>query len=117
MLVDYDTDPLPVRAFATLGELASETGQETHGIEVDYDIFEELRAPSTPDSSKPGTPYEAVDLNFRLKRGGRAVDAGIRLPNVNEAFTGRAPDLGAYELDQPLPIYGPRQVTKPPFYR
>jgi hypothetical protein len=33
------------------------------------------------------------------------------------AFTGRAPDFGVYELDRPLPIYGPRWVTKPPFYR
>ena len=31
------------RASATLAELAAATGQETHGIEVDYDIFEDLR--------------------------------------------------------------------------
>lgn len=97
--------------------MAAATGRETHGIEVDYDIFEELRPPTPPDSSKPGTPYEAVDLNFRLKRDSRAVDAGMRVPNVNDTFTGRAPDLGAYELDQPPPIYGPRWLTKAPFYR
>jgi hypothetical protein len=30
----------------TLAELAAATGQEMHGIEVDYDIFEDLRAPA-----------------------------------------------------------------------
>jgi hypothetical protein len=37
-----------------------------------------------------------------------AVDAGVRLPGVNDDFTGRAPDLGAYEVDRALPSYGPR---------
>ena len=39
-----------------------------------------------------------------------AVDAGIRLPGVNDDFTGRAPDLGAYERDRPVPHYGPRDA-------
>jgi hypothetical protein len=30
------------------------------------------------------------------------------LPGVNDDFTGRAPDLGAYEVGRPLPHYGPR---------
>ena len=34
--------------------------------------------------------------------------AGLRLPGVNDGFTGRAPDLGAYEIDRPLPFYGVR---------
>ena len=56
--------------FATLADVAAATGQERHGIEVDYDIFEDLRAPSPPDSSKPGRPYEAASLDFRLKPDG-----------------------------------------------
>jgi hypothetical protein len=58
-----------------------------------------------------------VDLDFRLKRGSKAVDAGVRLPNVNDGFAGKAPDLGAYELDQIAPVYGPRGLTRQPFYR
>ena len=42
--------------------------------------------------------YDARDLNFQLKPAGKAVDAGIRMPNVNDDYTGKAPDLGAYEL-------------------
>jgi hypothetical protein len=36
------------------------------------------------------------------------VDAGVVLPNFNDGFTGKAPDLGCCELGQPLPHYGPR---------
>ena len=117
MQVDYDRPANQAQRFKTLAEFSAATGQETHGIEVDYDIFESLRPPTTPDSSKPGMPYEAVDLNFMLKAGGKAVDAGVRLPNVNDGFAGRAPDLGAYEVGQSAPVYGPRTLKGPPFYR
>ena len=115
--VDYEIAPNQAQRFRTLAELTAATGQETHGIEVDYDIFESLRPPALPDSSKPGKPYDAVDLNFRLKPGSKAVDAGVRLPNVNDGFAGKAPDLGAYEVGQPAPIYGPRWLKEQPFYR
>jgi len=48
-------------------------------------------------------------MDFRLKAGGAAVDAGVRLANVNDGFTGNAPDMGALEVDRPLPVYGPRR--------
>ena len=117
LLVDYDRLQNDAERFNTVTDLAAATGQERHGIEVDYDIFENLRPPVPPDSSKPGAPYEAVDLNFRLKSGSKAVDAGVRLPNVNDGFAGRAPDLGAYEVGQTAPVYGPRTQKGPPFYR
>jgi hypothetical protein len=118
MQVDYDRPQSARQVFKTLAELAAATGQETHGVEVDYDIFENLRPPSAPpDSSKPGTPYEAVDLDFTLRGGGKAVDRGLRLPNVNDGFAGTAPDLGAREIGQPPPVYGPRTQSRAPFYR
>ena len=52
--------------------------------------------------------YKAEDLDFRLKPGSAAVDKGVAMPNVTDGFTGQAPDLGALEIDQPAPIYGPR---------
>jgi hypothetical protein len=52
--------------------------------------------------------YKAEDLDFRLRPGSTAVDRGIALPNVTDGFTGQAPDLGALELGQPAPVYGPR---------
>jgi hypothetical protein len=113
-LRNYELSRNDFRSFRTLAELASATGQERHGIEVDYDIFERMQP---PDPSRPHAVYHAADLDFRLKAGSKAVDAGMRLPNVNDRHGGRAPDLGALELGQPVPVYGPRGRTAEAFYR
>jgi hypothetical protein len=102
------------RSFATLAEFRAAAGQEGHGVEVDFDIFEKL---SQPDAKNRHAVYHAMDLNFRLKAGGKAVDAGVVIPTLNEDFAGRAPDLGAWELGRPEPKYGPRWLTWQPFYR
>lgn len=92
------------RRFKTLKEYSEATGQDTHSVIIDYDIFEKV----TPPGPDPRTLYKPSDFDFRLRPGSAAVDAGVRLPNVNDDFTGRAPDLGAYEIGQPEPHYGPR---------
>jgi hypothetical protein len=102
---DYELDRSRAQRFGSLAELRAATGQEAHGIEVDYDIFENLRA---PDAGRPHAVYHARDLNFRLKAGAKAVDSGMSIPNVNDNHTGKAPDLGAYEIGIDLPLYGPR---------
>jgi len=61
-----------------------------------------------PDKDNPGTIYRREDLDFRLKSGSLATNAGCILPNVNDGFTGKTPDLGAYEIGTPVPVYGPR---------
>jgi hypothetical protein len=33
-------------------------------------------------------------------------------PNINDGFSGRAPDLGACELDAPEVVYGPRTRSR-----
>jgi titin len=43
-----------------------------------------------------------------LSAGSNAIDAGIVLPNVNDSFSGSAPDLGALEQGGGTPIYGVR---------
>ena len=53
--------------------------------------------------------YRAEDFDFRLKPGSAAVDRGLVLHNVTDGFTGSAPDLGALEIGQAPPHYGPRQ--------
>ncbi len=102
------------KSFSTLDEFRKATGQEAHGIEIDYDIFENL---APPDPARRHHVYHSMDLNFRLRAGSRAVDAGQVLPTINDGFTGKAPDLGALEVNQPLPHYGPRWITWAPFYR
>jgi hypothetical protein len=94
------------RHFKSLEEYSHATGQEQHSALIDYDVFVNVRI---PDKSDPQHLYKPDDFDFRLKPGSRAIDAGFVLPSVTDDFTGRAPDLGAYELDRPLPHYGPRQ--------
>ena len=110
----YEPTPADWKKFATLAELKAATGQETHGIEVDFDIFEKM---TPPDPAKRHAVYHAMDLNFRLKAGSKAVDAGVVIPTVNEDFAGRGPDLGALEVGGPELKYGPRWLTWQPFYR
>jgi hypothetical protein len=93
------------RRFQTLDEYARATGQDTHSILVDYDIFERV----TPPGPDPRTIYRPEDFDFRLRPDAVAVDAGTRLPGVNDGFTGAAPDLGAYETGVEMPHYGPRE--------
>lgn len=97
---------LVTRNFKSLKEYSEATKQDQHSVLVDYDIF--LNA-KMPDKSDPQHFYNPEDFDFRLKPGSAAVDAGILLPTINDDFTGKAPDLGAYELDRPLPHYGPRE--------
>ena len=48
-------------------------------------------------------------IDLRLSPRSRAVDAGQALIGLNDGYHGKAPDLGAYELGDPLPHYGPRE--------
>ena len=61
-----------------------------------------------------GTSTHLAGAYFALKAGSKAVDSGIRLPNINDDFTGKSPDLGAYELGRPAPLYGPRTNNRGP---
>jgi hypothetical protein len=92
------------RRFKTLREYSEAANQDRHSILIDYDVFMKVIPPG-PD---PRTLYKPADFDFQLRPGSAAIDAGVRLPGVNDDFTGRAPDLGAYEAGQPLPRYGPR---------
>ncbi|PWU05453.1 MAG: hypothetical protein C5B51_14415 [Terriglobia bacterium] len=93
------------RRFKTLKEFSEATGHDRHSVLVDYDVFQKV---SPPDPNDPRKLYRPADFDFRLRPGSVAVDSGVRLPNVNDDFTGRAPDLGAYEAGRPEPHYGPR---------
>lgn len=98
-----DERELEWREFNSLGDLSAATGFEGHGTELDYDVFENVPAPD-----QRGHIYAVEGVDFRLKAGSKAIDAGTLLPNITEGYTGKAPDLGALELGKPVPIYGPR---------
>ena len=103
---DYGLTPTDYLNFRTLADFQRATGQEAHGVLVDYDVFRNVRP---PDPSRPHAVYEIGDMDFSLRAGSAAVDAGCPLPNVNDNFGGKAPDLGALEVGQPAPVYGPRR--------
>ncbi len=82
------------------------TGQDSHSVLLDYDIFVNAKM---PDLATPTRLYDPAEVDLRLQRGAGAIDAGLVLPNINDGFEGRAPDLGAYEYGQSPPHYGPRK--------
>ncbi len=89
------------KRFPDLESFAEAVGIERHGVRVKKEeIFERWDIPAEPGAVSA--------QHLTLKAGCNAIDAGDVLPNINDDFTGKAPDLGAYEFGKPLPQYGPR---------
>ena len=99
---------LEQRSFRTLADYQRETKQDAHSILLDYDALVKVPRLDGKDLATVQKLYDAADLDFRLRPGSAAADRGVALPNVTDGFAGRAPDLGALELGQRPPIYGPR---------
>jgi len=78
---------------------------EKHGIE---EITLEETFVNVPFPDPPVPEREIQDL--RPKQGARIIDAALLIPNINDNFTGKGPDMGAYEYGQELPHYGPRET-------
>jgi hypothetical protein len=94
--------------FATLADYVQATRQDQNSITLDYDVF--VYVPKLDrDPRTVQRLYDFKDLDFRLRPGAAAIDRGVELANINDGFTGKAPDLGALEAGQPLPTYGPRR--------
>lgn len=75
---------------------------ESHGV---------LLAPGTFASGLTAPPSYTVTMapqDVTLAGGSPAIDAGAVIPNLTDGFTGAAPDLGAWELGCPTPLYGVR---------
>ena len=88
-------------ADANMTELKSKTSYK-HAVKVDLSVFAKTVAfPSSPLPAK-----SPPDL--RPKAGSAVVDKGLVIPGINYGYGGKAPDLGAYEVGQALPKYGPR---------
>lgn len=113
-LRDYDLTNANAKTYLTLKNFSDESGLEKHSVEVDYDIFTRL---SPPDPTTPHRVYHATDIDFNLALKGKAVDKGVVLPNVNDGFKGKLPDLGAIEAGDPMPVYGAKRNRNQCFYR
>lgn len=88
--------------YSNLAEFTRGTGFGKHGVMVDFDIFVDA------DPPVEGVTYSADFGDLELLPASAAIDSGIVLPNVNDDYAGRAPDLGCLELGNPRPHYGPR---------
>ena len=92
------------RRYPDLAAFSAAVGIEKNGVRVrKEEIFEAWDLPEKP------APAERRVLS--LREGSNAVDAGAVLPNVNEDFAGKAPDLGAHERGGPRARYGPRPAA------
>src|SRR4029078_6456991 len=85
------TPPRVTRNFATLAAYSAATGQDTHSVLLDYDVFMNVPQQNAqgPVSRQTGTPLAGLD--FRLRAGSVAIDRGMSIPNVTDDFTGAAP--------------------------
>jgi hypothetical protein len=113
-LRDYTISAKEGKQFSSLKKFSDASGLEKHGVEIDYDIFTNMRP---PDPTKPHGIYHASDIDFTLKPKGKAVDKGVVMPNINDGYKGNAPDLGAIEAGEPVPVYGARGLSNQSFYR
>jgi hypothetical protein len=92
-------------SYEEVEDLAAAVGIEAHGRHVErQDVFVDYQSPTHP-ARQP----RAV---LRLRPGGAAVDAGDPVANLTDGFTGVAPDLGAAELGNPAPHFGPRAPAR-----
>jgi hypothetical protein len=95
--------------YPTFEDMKAKAPVYRHAVQVDPAALFASGA-RVPDDA--GKAYDrAIDL--RLKPGCAAIDAGEILPGWNDGFAGKAPDLGAYELGQEIPRYGPRPEKGP----
>jgi len=95
--------------YATLDEVRKRALVFKHAVLVDAATAFASGALPPGDVDKP----RSTRIDFRPASGSAAVDAGAVLPGLNDGFHGRRPDLGAYELGDPLPHYGPRVPDGP----
>jgi hypothetical protein len=93
--------------FASIEEFREKAGEEKHGIVVDgtQGIFASNLQP--PAAQNERMDPSAADV--KLAPGSPAIDKGEPLANANDGFKGAAPDVGAFELGDALPQYGPRK--------
>ena len=90
--------------YPTLDAVRAKSPVEKHATFIDpaTAFASGVRPPTHSDTQYPTPP------DLRPSPHSPAIDAGTPLPGFNDNYTGKAPDLGAYELNEPLPHYGPR---------
>jgi hypothetical protein len=93
--------------YATLKDIRSQSPVLKHSVLMDTatPFASGARAPEDITRQSPST----IDLRLAPRSG--AIDAGQIVSGLNDGFHGKTPDLGAYELGDSLPHYGPREIA------
>ena len=102
-LIKWTSHDGKIGRYNSITEFFQATGLEEHGLLADYDVFVNATPPEEGRTWHPG------ESDLCLKEGSKVIDAGVALPQITDGFTGKAPDLGCYELGCELPHYGPRR--------
>ncbi len=109
---DFDYDAVGVYGVSYKAVIGNKPFSEVEkqGIEriTMEDVFNRVDFPNPPVPER-----EVPDL--RPNSNSRVVDAAVYIPNINDNYSGNAPDCGAYEAGQELPHYGPRPVVSTNF--
>jgi hypothetical protein len=93
--------------FESFDALREATGFGAEAIFVEgYSVFRDAPEPAHARRDSPLLNSAAVDVS--LQQDAAPVDAGARLPGINDDFEGEGPDIGARELGAQMPVYGPR---------
>lgn len=98
-------------AYAALPAFGAGAGQESRGLELTTGAFVRAPFPAHPEwdwAQGYGTAATTADFDLQLTPTSAARDKGQVLANINDGFTGGAPDLGCYEVGRVVPWYGPR---------
>jgi hypothetical protein len=83
------------------------------GNDFDYDLYNgKVGAPEahgiagTPQYQPANGWASESDGRYQLAPGSPGYDAGVRIPNFNDGYLGRAPDIGAHEAGRPPMQFG-----------
>lgn len=90
--------------YSSVSNLAANTPLEHDGVALNTPIFESVNHVFGPITAPPPAPLADISLHPTSN----AIDRGVVLPNINDGYSGSAPDLGALERGAAMPVYGPR---------
>ena len=94
-------------SWSNFSSLSRQSPYERHGRLLTVPVF--VAGTAAPKNFKSLMPPPTLILD----PGSNAVDAGVRLPNINDDYTGERPDIGVLERGREAPEYGVRWPYPP----
>ena len=105
----FDYDAVGVSGITYTAKIGKKNFSEVEKHGTEWISLEETF--TNVEFPNPPVPERAVP-DLRPNPKSKVIDAGVIIPNINDNYTGAAPDCGAYEAGQELPHYGPRNLNQ-----